>query len=248
LVAKGRTLWLSKTMTENAVEPHDPAFASKLNWLRAGVLGANDGIVSVAALVVGVAAATTDPAVILLTATAALVAGAISMALGEYVSVSSQRDSEIALIAKERKELEDEPEAELLELAEIYESKGLSKETALVVAQELTAHDALGAHLEAELHITEHQLTNPWHAALSSAIAFIVGAALPLITVLLSPVDWRIGATFISVIVALALTGGLGAFIGGSQMPRAILRVTIGGAAALAVTFGIGTLIGGGNF
>lgn len=235
-------------MTENAVEPHDPAFASRLNWLRAGVLGANDGIVSVAALVVGVAAATTDPAVIFLTATAALVAGAISMALGEYVSVSSQRDSEIALIAKERKELEDEPEAELLELAEIYESKGLSKETALIVAQELTAHDALGAHLEAELHITEHQLTNPWHAALSSAIAFIMGAALPLITVLLSPVEWRIGATFISVVVALALTGGLGAFIGGSQLPRAILRVTIGGAAALAVTFGIGTLIGGGSF
>jgi VIT1/CCC1 family predicted Fe2+/Mn2+ transporter len=232
-------------MTVHGSEPHDAAFASKLNWLRAGVLGANDGIVSVAALIVGVAAATTDSAVILVTATAALVAGAISMALGEYVSVSSQRDSERSLIAKERAELEEEPEAELLELAEIYASKGLSKETALKVAVELTAHDALGAHLEAELHITEHQLTNPWHAALSSAIAFTVGAALPLVTMLLSPVEWRIGATFVSVIVALALTGGIGAYVGGSPLIRPILRVTIGGAAALAVTFGIGSLIGG---
>jgi VIT1/CCC1 family predicted Fe2+/Mn2+ transporter len=232
-------------MTVHGFEPHNVAFASKLNWLRAGVLGANDGIVSVAALVVGVAAATTDPAVILLTATAALVAGAISMALGEYVSVSSQRDSEIALIAKERRELEEEPEAELIELAEIYEAKGLSKATSLTVAKELTAHDALRAHLEAELHISGEHLTNPWHAALSSAIAFVVGAALPLLSVLLAPVEWRIGATFIAVIVALALTGGLGAFIGGSPMPRAILRVTIGGAAALAITFGIGTLFGG---
>ncbi|MFT6534369.1 MAG: VIT1/CCC1 family predicted Fe2+/Mn2+ transporter [Alpinimonas sp.] len=232
-------------MTVHGSEPHDAAFASKLNWLRAGVLGANDGIVSVAALIVGVAAATTDSAVILVTATAALVAGAISMALGEYVSVSSQRDSERSLIAKERAELEEQPEAELLELAEIYASKGLSKETALKVAVELTAHDALGAHLEAELHITEHQLTNPWHAALSSAIAFTVGAALPLVTMLLSPVEWRIGATFVSVIVALALTGGIGAYVGGSPLIRPILRVTIGGAAALAVTFGIGSLIGG---
>jgi VIT1/CCC1 family predicted Fe2+/Mn2+ transporter len=238
-------LWLSTTMTVHGSEPHDAAFASKLNWLRAGVLGANDGIVSVAALIVGVAAATTDSAVILVTATAALVAGAISMALGEYVSVSSQRDSERSLIAKERAELEEEPEAELLELAEIYASKGLSKETALKVAVELTAHDALGAHLEAELHITEHQLTNPWHAALSSAIAFTVGAALPLVTMLLSPVEWRIGATFVSVVVALALTGGIGAYVGGSPLLRPILRVTIGGAAALAVTFGIGSLIGG---
>jgi VIT1/CCC1 family predicted Fe2+/Mn2+ transporter len=167
------------------------------------------------------------------------------MALGEYVSVSSQRDSEKALIAKEKAELLNEPEAELIELADIYASKGLSKETALQVATELTAHDALGAHLEAELHITEQHLTNPMHAALSSAVAFVVGAAIPVATVVLSPVDWRIGATFISVIVALALTGGLGAYIGGSQMPRAILRVTIGGAVALAVTFGIGSLIGG---
>lgn len=232
-------------MTNHGFEPHEAAFASKLNWLRAGVLGANDGIVSVAALVVGVAAATTDPGVILLTATAALVAGAISMALGEYVSVSSQRDSEIALIAKERTELAEEPEAELLELAGIYASKGLSAETAHKVAVELTAHDALRAHLEAELNISGEHLTNPLHAALSSAIAFVVGAAIPLATILLSPVEWRIGATFISVLVALAVTGGLGAYIGGSQMPRAILRVTIGGAAALAITFGIGKLIGG---
>jgi VIT1/CCC1 family predicted Fe2+/Mn2+ transporter len=185
---------------------------------------------------------------ILIAGVAALTAGAMSMAAGEYVSVSSQSDTERADLDRERLELAHDAVHELTELTGIYITRGLDPVLAAEVARHLTAHDALGAHLEAELHITEHQLTNPWHAALSSAIAFIVGAALPLITVLLSPVDWRIGATFISVIVALALTGGLGAFIGGSQMPRAILRVTIGGAAALAVTFGIGTLIGGGNF
>ena len=148
-------------------EPHRVGFASRLNWLRAGVLGANDGIVSIAALVVGVAAATTDLRTILIAGIAGIVAGSISMAAGEYVSVSSQRDSEKALIARERQELLDQPEEELAELADIYESKGLSPRTARLVAQELTRHDAIGAHLEAELGIDERQLTNPWHAAIS---------------------------------------------------------------------------------
>ncbi len=229
-------------MANKEFEPHNRAFAAKLNWLRAGVLGANDGIVSVAALLVGVAAATTDSAAILIAGSASVVAGAASMALGEYVSVSSQRDSEQALINLERRELAETPDEEFEELVTIYEEKGLSAKTARAVATELTEHDALKAHLEAELHISEEHLTNPWHAALSSALSFLVGSILPIVTVLCSPVEWRIPATFISVLVMLAITGGVGAYIGGSPMPRSIARVVIGGAIALAVTYGIGTI------
>ena len=160
-------------------DPHDSAVHAKLNWLRAGVLGANDGIVSVAALVVGVAAATTDVAAILIAGVAAVVAGAISMGLGEYVSVSSQRDTERALIAKERHELDTMPEQELAELAGLYRAKGLSAATAETVARELTAHDALAAHLEVELHIDEDDVVNPWHAAGASALSFLVGRGAP---------------------------------------------------------------------
>lgn len=229
-------------MAEDDFEPHNLAFASKLNWLRAGVLGANDGIVSVAALLVGVAAATTDSGALLIAGIASVAAGATSMALGEYVSVSSQRDSERALINLEKRELEEMPEEEFEELVLIYEAKGLTKKTARTVAEELTKHDALKAHLEAELHISEEHLTNPWHAAMSSAISFLVGSILPILTVLLSPVEWRIPATFVSVLVMLAITGGVGAYIGGSPMPRSIARVVIGGAAALAVTYAIGSI------
>lgn len=231
-------------MAQHDFEPHDLAFASKLNWLRAGVLGANDGIVSVAALLVGVAAATTDSVAILIAGIASVAAGATSMALGEYVSVSSQRDSERALINKERRELAEMPDEEFEELVLIYQAKGLTPETARQVATELTEHDVLRAHLEAELHVSEDQLTNPWHAAMSSAISFLVGAALPLATVLLSPVDWRIPATVVASLVALAITGGVGAHIGGSPIPRSIARVTIGGAGALAITYAIGTAFG----
>ena len=169
-------------MTTNAHpdEPHGAGVGQRLNWLRAGVLGANDGIVSVAALVVGVAGATTDTGALFTAGIAGLVGGAISMALGEYVSVSSQRDSERALIAKERGELRDMPEAELDELTGLYRARGLSDATARQVAEELTAHDALSAHLEVELHIDQEDLANPWHAAISSAIAFTLGALLPL--------------------------------------------------------------------
>ncbi|WP_054811240.1 VIT1/CCC1 transporter family protein [Nocardia arizonensis] len=221
-------------------EPHGDGFASRLNWLRAGVLGANDGIVSTAGLVVGVAAATTGTTEIFTAGIAGLTAGAISMAVGEYVSVSTQRDSERALLAKERRELREEPDFELEELAGIYHAKGLSPETARKVAEELTAHDAFTAHAEAELGLDPRALTNPWQAAFSSAVAFTVGALLPLVAILVPPVPARIPVTFAAVLVALALTGSLSARLGGSRRGRAVLRVVAGGALAMAVTYGIG--------
>ncbi|MEV0080885.1 VIT family protein [Nocardia neocaledoniensis] len=223
-------------------EPHAEGLASRLNWLRAGVLGANDGIVSTAGLVVGVAATTNDSTTILAAGVAGLVAGAISMAAGEYVSVSTQRDSEKALLAKERRELADFPDYELAELTEIYEAKGLSPATARQVAEELTAHDAFTAHAEAELKLDPDELTNPWAAAGSSAIAFTCGALLPLLAIVLPPAQWRVPVTFVAVVVALALTGSLSARLGGSRRGRAVLRVVVGGALAMAITYAIGTL------
>ena len=225
-------------------EPHTANLAGRLNWLRAGVLGANDGIVSVAAIVVGVAGATSAVAPILTAGIAGLVGGAISMALGEYVSVSSQRDSQQALIAKERHELETMPDEELAELAQIYESKGLSPETAAAVARELTMHDAVGAHLEAELHITEGDVASAWNAALASAVAFTIGAVLPLAAILLPPAGIRIPVTFVSVLLALVLTGVISSRVGGSSWQRPTVRIVVGGALALGATFLIGTLLG----
>ena len=178
--------------TRHEGEPHRSGTAQRLNWLRAGVLGANDGIVSTAALVVGVAGATAARGPILTAGIAGMVAGAVSMALGEYVSVSSQRDTERALLAKERAELEESPTEELEELAAIYVAKGASLETARRLAQELTARDAFAAHADAELHIDPGDLTNPWHAAASSAAAFTAGAILPLLAILLPPVEARV--------------------------------------------------------
>ncbi|MDJ1114057.1 VIT1/CCC1 transporter family protein [Microbacterium dauci] len=225
-------------------EPHDAKIGAKLNWLRAGVLGANDGIVSVAAVAVGVAGATTAVGPIATATTAALVGGAISMALGEYVSVSSQRDTEKALIEKERRELEEMPEEELAELTALYRERGLSEETAHRVAVELTEHDALAAHLEVELGIDPDELTNPWHAALSSAIAFTAGALLPLLAILLPPPEWRVPTTFVAVLLALVITGTLSARLGDAGKRRAAARLVIGGALALAATWAIGALLG----
>jgi VIT1/CCC1 family predicted Fe2+/Mn2+ transporter len=224
-------------------EPHREGLAQRLNWLRAGVLGANDGIVSVAAVVVGVAGATPEVPPILTAGLAALVGGAISMALGEYVSVSSQRDSEHALIAKERSELASMPAEELEELTGLYEAKGLRPETARQVAVELTEHDALAAHLSAELGIDQDDVVSPWHAALASAVAFTIGGILPMLTILL-PAPIRIPLTFVIVLAALAVTGYLAAWIGGSARARSVLRLVIGGALALAATFAIGALLG----
>lgn len=225
-------------------EPHAGSLAGRLNWLRAGVLGANDGIVSVAAVVVGVAGATTSTPAIATAGIAALVGGAISMALGEYVSVSSQTDSQRALIEKERAELAADPEAELEELTALWRAQGLSDDTAARVAAELTERDALAAHLSAELHIDEADVANPWHAALSSAIAFLAGAILPLLAILLTPAGLRVPVTVLVVLLALAATGALGARLGQGAVGRATLRVVIGGALALAATYLVGTLLG----
>ncbi|GAA3935143.1 VIT family protein [Microbacterium soli] len=225
-------------------EPHGTGLGQRLNWLRAGVLGANDGIVSVASLVVGVAGATSGTTALVIAGLAGLVGGAISMALGEYVSVSSQRDSERALIHKEREELRTMPDEELEELTLLYRERGLSESTARQVATELTAHDALAAHLEVELGIDQDDLVNPWHAAVSSAISFTIGALLPLLAILLPPAGWRVPVTFTAVLLALALTGWISARVGGASPVRASARLVLGGALALLATWLIGTLLG----
>lgn len=221
------------------------SLASRLNWLRAGVLGANDGIVSVAGVVIGVAAASPSGNGAVLTAgVAAIVAGALSMAAGEYVSVSTQSDTEKAMVARQRVELADDPEAGVEELASHYRAKGLTRATALTVARELTAHDAVGAHLEAELGLREDDYTNPWHAAGSSAVAFTLGSLLPMLAIMLLPLPVRIPLTFAAVLLGLALTGGVSARLGDAPVGPAILRNVLGGALAMAVTWGIGHLVG----
>jgi len=217
---------------------------TKLNWLRAAVLGANDGIVSVASIIVGVAGASNSLQFILVAGVAGTVAGALSMAVGEYVSVSAQRDSERALLAKERFELDNFPEQELEELATIYEKKGLSKETAKKVADELTARDAFAAHVDAELGIDPDDLVNPTHAAYASALAFFSGALIPIIAIILSPDDMRVYFTFLAVLVALIITGFLSAKTGGASKKTAIVRVVSGGILAMLITFGVGKLFG----
>jgi VIT1/CCC1 family predicted Fe2+/Mn2+ transporter len=235
----------AKEPTPHTDEPHQRGgLAPRLNWLRAGVLGANDGIVSTAGLVVGVAGATTARGVILTAGLAGLVAGAVSMALGEYVSVSSQRDTERSLLAKERLELQQSPASELEELADIYMAKGLSRETAKMVADELTARDAFAAHADAELGIDPGALTNPWHAAASSAVAFTIGSTLPLLAILLMPSQVRIAATFAAVLFALFITGAVSARLGDASPSRAVARLCLGGAMAMAVTFAVGRLVG----
>jgi len=224
-------------------EPHGDS-GGRLNWLRAAVLGANDGIVSTAGVIVGVAGATIERAPILTAAVAALVAGALSMGVGEYVSVSTQRDTEKALLAKEIRELSETPQEELQELAGIYEGKGLDAELAHEVAVQLTSHDALGAHAEAELGIDPHNLTSPWHAAGASLLAFFVGALLPLLAVLLSSPSWRVPVIGVAVVLALVLTGVTSARLGAMSPGRQVARNVAGGVLAMVVTYGIGRLVG----
>jgi VIT1/CCC1 family predicted Fe2+/Mn2+ transporter len=234
----------SDDLLDDHAEPHGVSMASRLNWLRASVLGANDGIVSTAGVVVGVAGATSDKAAIMIAGIAALVAGAISMAAGEYVSVSTQRDSERAMIRLERHELREDPEGELEELTQLYQAKGMSRALAERVARELTAHDALGAHADAELGIDPGDLTNPWHAAWASMAAFTVGALLPLLTITFSPASLRTWVTVVSVALALALTGMTSARLGRSPRLRAVLRTVSGGLLAMGITYLIGALVG----
>ena len=225
-------------------EPHSGGFHSRLNWLRAGVLGASDGIVSTAGIVMGVAGATSDRGAILVAGVAGLAAGALSMGAGEYVSVSTQRDSELALLDKERRELADEPEEELEELADLYVVKGLSEDIALQVATQLTAHDALGAHAEAELGIDPDDISSPWVAAFASMVAFTLGALLPLLTITLVAESARLWVTVASVTLALALTGWSSARLGYGPAGRAVARNVAGGLFAMGVTYLIGTLLG----
>jgi len=231
--------------TEHRHLEHDGSLGARLNWLRAGVLGANDGIVSVAGIVVGVAGATSDRGTILTAGVAGLVAGALSMAAGEYVSVSTQRDTEKALLAKEARELVEMPEEELKELVQIYRDKGLSERLAHEVAVELTERDAFAAHVDAELGLDPDDLTNPWHAALASAVAFTLGALLPLLAVVLPGDSWRVPVTFVAVVLALVVTGLLSASAGDASRRRAVWRNVIGGTLAMAVTYGVGQAVGG---
>jgi vacuolar iron transporter family protein len=216
----------------------------RIGWLRAAVLGANDGIVSTASLVLGVAASGALPQTILMTGVAGLVAGAMSMAAGEYVSVSSQSDTEQADIAKERHELATQPDHEHAELAAIYVSRGLAPDTAQSVATQLMAHDALGAHSRDELGISDTSAAKPVQAALASALTFAVGAALPLVVVLLAPASVLNVVVAISSLVFLAVLGSLAARAGGSSAATAALRVTFWGALAMAITYGVGALFG----
>ncbi|WP_412078196.1 VIT family protein [Streptomyces xanthophaeus] len=218
--------------------------STRLNWLRAGVLGANDGIISTAGLVVGVAGATTSRPAILAAGVAGLLAGALSMAAGEYVSVSSQRDSERAALETERRELAAEPEAELDELTELLSERGLSREVAREAAEQLTERDALRAHARVELGIDPDELANPWHAAFASLIAFTVGALLPLLAIILPGPSVRVPVTVVSVLAALTLCGVLSARLGGAPVARAVLRNVLGGALAMAVTYAVGTWLG----
>ncbi len=230
----------------HAGEPdlHQGSVAERLNWLRAGVLGANDGIVSIAGLVIGVAAATDDRGVLLTAGLAGLAAGALSMGAGEFVSVSTQRDTQQALLDKEQRELIELPAEELDELTEIYVSKGLSQALARTVAEQLTAHDALAAHAEVELGVDPAEVVRPWQAAWASMLAFTVGALLPLLAILLPPPPVRIPLCFVAVLVALAVTGTTSARLGEAPPVRATLRTVAGGALAMAVTYGIGAAVG----
>jgi vacuolar iron transporter family protein len=224
---------------------HQPNLGDRLNILRAGVLGANDGIVSTAGLVLGVAATTTDSKRILIAGLAGLVSGALSMAVGEYVSVSTQRDTERAALATERRELAEDPEGELEELAHLYEAKGLTSELAREVAVQLHAGDnTLAAHAEAELGITLGQTVSPWNAAVTSMLSFAIGSALPLIAILVTTPSLRSPVTFAAMLVALVVTGSVSARLGASGHRQAVVRVVVGGALAMAITYGIGRLVG----
>ncbi|AQP44421.1 VIT1/CCC1 transporter family protein [Tessaracoccus flavus] len=230
------------TVVEPQIE--SAALSGRLNWLRAGVLGANDGIVSISATVVGVAAATNTVTPVLLAGVAAVVAGAISMALGEYVSVSSAADSQRSIIATLRRLLtSDRPLADGA-LVAAYERQGLSRDTAERVVAEIGEHNVMRAHLSQRYHLAEDEVVNAWHAAIASGISFLAGALLPFLTIILTPVPLRIPVTVVAVLVALALTGGLGAKLGGAPVRPAMVRVMAGGMLALAATYAIGLALG----
>ena len=216
----------------------------KLNGLRAAVLGANDGVVSTAGLIFGVAGATNNKGAIFTAGLAGLIAGAISMAVGEYVSVSTQRDTERAFIDREKELLASDPKSQLEDLVSFYEQKGVSKKTALQFARELSANDPVKAHLEAELKLDEEDLTNPLTAGIASFFSFGLGALIPLVAAVASPDKTRIQITLVAVVVGLFLTGYYSAKFGGANKRAAVLRVLVGGIAAMAVTYAVGRAFG----
>ncbi len=225
--------------------PHKEAHKSqRAPWLRAAVLGANDGIVSTASLMVGVAAATDSAAAILTAGIAGLTAGALSMAAGEYVSVSSQRDTERADVEIERRSLIDNPKEELEQLTQIYEHRGLDRKLAEKVAARMTEHDALGTHLREELNIDADELARPWQAAFASMASFTAGGMIPVVAALLVHGDAALAAIVISALITLAVIGTAAAFVGGARKLVGGLRVFIGGGLAMAITWAIGSLVG----
>ena len=217
---------------------------STLNWLRAGVLGANDGIVSTAALIFGVAGASASHATIMLAASASVAAGALSMAAGEYVSVSTQRDIEVAALAREQADLEKDPEKQLRLLARLFEQRGVEAKLASEVSRQMSAKDALSVHARAELGIDPEAVTNPWAAAFASLVAFTVGGLIPIVAMVLSPRHAEIWVTGVAVVVAMALTGGVSARLGQIPVGRSVIRNVAGGLLAMAVTFGVGKVVG----
>ena len=219
-------------------------YVNRVGWLRASVLGANDGLLSTTSIVIGVAAASPDRNTIILAALAGMIAGAMSMAAGEYVSVSSQEDTEKADLAREKRELEEMPEFELLELAKIYERRGVSKETALKVATELTAHDALAAHAHDELGINEITQAKPMQAAMASFGSFALGALLPFVVSLLAPIKQMVYFQYGFSIVFLMILGAISAKTGGSKVGISVLRICFWGTVAMGVTALIGHLFG----
>lgn len=230
-----------KEELESYLENH---YIHRSNWLRAAVLGANDGILSTASIAIGVAAASVTREPIILATMAGLVAGALSMAAGEYVSVSSQTDVEKADIEREKIELEEMPELELRRLSQIYEERGLKKETALLVAKELTEHDALGAHVRDELGINEISAANPLQAAFASGAAFTVGGILPFLVTLLLPMEGMTYYLYAFAIIFLVILGAISAKAGGSNIPKAIIRITFWGTVAMGLTAMVGHLFG----
>ncbi len=222
----------------------DPHLVDRVSWLRAAVMGANDGIVSVASIIVGVAAAEPDPRTVLIAGAAGLAAGAMSMAAGEYVSVSSQADLEAADIERERQAIADDPAGEEAELAGIFHARGLSRETAARAARELTEQDALGAHVREELGLGEAQAAQPLLAAITSAITFSLFAAVPLVAAVLAPADAIIPVVVVVTMLALVVLGALGAVAGGARLGPAALRVVVWGGLAMAVTAAVGRLFG----
>lgn len=230
--------------THPSAHPDDPHYITRSGWIRAAVLGANDGIVSIGSLTVGVAMAGATPSAIAVAGVAGLAAGALSMAAGEYVSVSSQADIEAADIHRERQALHAQPDIELEELIQIYEARGLAPDTARLVAVELTEHDALGAHVRDELGLSDELAANPMQAALASAVTFTVSGALPLAAATLAPVGQQIPWIIAVTLLALALLGIVGAKAGGAPIRPALVRVLVWGSFAMAVTGIIGHLFG----